>query len=176
MPSCGLFLDVGVNSRGYHGNSWLAPDADWDRFISFEHYLEVAELAHSGGFAAVFLSDHPALRRAADNRPLHSLDPIVLFTALAARVPDIGFVITASSSYNSPYNLARRLAGLDHISGGRVIWNVVSSFSPDIAADFGAAPLRHCGATNNSTATRTRTRCCARSPTGTVCRSIPIPC
>ncbi|MFC8527407.1 NtaA/DmoA family FMN-dependent monooxygenase [Nocardia sp. NPDC057227] len=136
-----LHLNVGVNSTGYHGNSWLAPDAAWDRWVSFEHYVAVAELARGAGFDAVFLSDHPALQRAPGNRPLHSLDPIVLFTALAARVPDIGFVITASSSYNSPYNLARRLASLDHISGGRVIWNVVSSFNPDIAANFGAEPL-----------------------------------
>ncbi|MET8649951.1 NtaA/DmoA family FMN-dependent monooxygenase [Nocardia aurea] len=141
MPSRRLFLNVGVNSTGYHGNSWLAPDAAWDRFLSFDHYVEVARLAREGGFDAVFLSDHPALQRADTSRPLHSLDPIVLFTALAAQVPDIGFVVTASSSYNSPYNLARRLSSMDHISGGRVIWNVVSSFNPDIAANFGSAPL-----------------------------------
>jgi len=141
MPERRLFLNVGVNSTGYHGNSWLAPGTRWDRFVSFDHYVEVARLAHEGTFDAVFVSDHPALQRAAANRPLHSLDPIVLFSALAAGVPDIGFVITASSTYNSPYNLARRLASLDHVSGGRVIWNVVSSFNPDIAANFGSEPL-----------------------------------
>ncbi|MCX4099196.1 NtaA/DmoA family FMN-dependent monooxygenase [Nocardia sp. alder85J] len=130
-----------MNSTGYSGQSWPDAAGRWDRFVSFDHYLEVARLAHQGTFDAVFLSDHPALQAVNTARPLHSLDPIVLFTALAARVPDIGFVITASSSYNSPYNLARRLASLDHISGGRVIWNVVSSFNPDIAANFGAAPL-----------------------------------
>jgi hypothetical protein len=60
---------------------------------------------------------------------------------IAAVVPDIGFLLTVFSSYNAPYNLARRLASLDQISGGRVIWNIVSSFNPDIAANFGAAPL-----------------------------------
>ncbi|WP_019926104.1 NtaA/DmoA family FMN-dependent monooxygenase [Nocardia sp. BMG111209] len=130
-----------MNSTGYSGQSWPDPAGRWDKFVSFDHYLEAARLAHQGTFDAVFLSDHPALQAVATARPLHSLDPIVLFTALAARVPDIGFVITASSSYNSPYNLARRLASLDHISGGRVIWNVVSSFNPDIAANFGSAPL-----------------------------------
>ncbi|MGN2639065.1 LLM class flavin-dependent oxidoreductase [Nocardia takedensis] len=141
MPQDRLFLNVGVNSTGYHRNSWSAPGQRWDRFLSTEHYLAVTELAHRGTFDAIFLSDHPALQRAETSRPLHSLDPIVLFTALTARVPDIGVVITASSSYNSPYNLARRLASLDHLSGGRVIWNVVSSFNPDIAANFGAEPL-----------------------------------
>lgn len=136
-----LFLSVAVNSTGSAGRSWAWPGTEWGRFSDWNHYLRSAQLAHDGGFDIVFLSDHPALQRDNSSRPLHSFDPTVLFTAIAASVPDIGFFLTASSSYNSPYNLARRLATLDHISGGRVIWNVVSSFNPDIAANFSAAPL-----------------------------------
>jgi FMN-dependent oxidoreductase (nitrilotriacetate monooxygenase family) len=136
-----LYLSVAINSTGSAGRSWAWPDTDWTRFSRFEHYLRSAQLAHEGVFDIVFVSDHPALQRDNTTRPLHSFDPTVLFSAIAAQVPDIGFFLTASSSYNSPYNLARRLATLDHISGGRVIWNVVSSFNPDIAANFGAAPL-----------------------------------
>ncbi|MET0901321.1 MAG: NtaA/DmoA family FMN-dependent monooxygenase [Mycobacterium sp.] len=136
-----LFLSVAVNSTGSAGKSWAAPGTSWGRFSDWDHYLRSAQLARDGGFDIVFLSDHPALQRDNTSRPLHSFDPTVLFAAIAASVPDIGFFLTASSSYNSPYNLARRLATLDHISGGRVIWNVVSSFNPDIAANFGDAPL-----------------------------------
>lgn len=136
-----LFLSVALNSTGSAGKSWAWPGTTWSRFSDYDHYLRSAKLAHDGGFDIVFLSDHPALQRDNTSRPLHSFDPTVLFTAIAASVPDIGFFLTASSSYNSPYNLARRLATLDHISGGRVIWNVVSSFNPDIAANFSAAPL-----------------------------------
>ncbi|MET0389425.1 MAG: NtaA/DmoA family FMN-dependent monooxygenase [Polyangiales bacterium] len=140
-PKRRLFLSVAVNSTGSSEKSWAWPGTDWKRFSSYEHYVRSAQLAHDGVFDIVFVSDHPALQRDNSSRPLHSFDPTVLFAAIAAAVPDIGFLLTASSSYNSPYNLARRLATLDHISGGRVIWNVVSSFNPDIAANFGAAPL-----------------------------------
>ena len=136
-----LFLSVAVNSTGSAGRSWAWPGTTWSRFSNWDHYVRSAQLAREGVFDIVFLSDHPALQRDNTSRPLHSFDPTVLFAALAATVPDIGFFLTASSSYNSPYNLARRLATLDHISGGRVIWNVVSSFNPDIAANFGGAAL-----------------------------------
>ncbi|WP_246719476.1 LLM class flavin-dependent oxidoreductase [Rhizobium laguerreae] len=74
-------------------------------------------------------------------RPLHSFEPLTLSTALAVAVPDIGFEITVSSTCSAPYDLARRLATLDHISGGRVICNIVSSFNPAVAANYGSAPL-----------------------------------
>jgi FMN-dependent oxidoreductase (nitrilotriacetate monooxygenase family) len=136
-----LYLAAGINSTGWAGSSWSWPGTRWNRFNDFGHYLRATRLAHDGVLDAVFVSDHTALQKDGWSRPLHSFDPTVLFAALAAAVPDVGFVLTASSSYNSPYNLARRLATLDAISGGRVIWNVVSSFNPDIAANFGAAPL-----------------------------------
>jgi FMN-dependent oxidoreductase (nitrilotriacetate monooxygenase family) len=136
-----LHLAVGINSTGYIGSSWSWPGTRWNRFNDFQHYLGVTRLAHQGVLDAVFVSDHTALQADRTTRPLHSFDPIVLFSALAASVPDIGFVLTASSSYNSPYNLARRLASLDSISGGRLVWNVVSSFNPDIAANFGTDGL-----------------------------------
>lgn len=140
-PKRRLFLSVAINSSGSAERSWAWPGTEWNRWSDFNHYLRSAQLAHEGRFDIVFVSDHPALQRDGSARPIHSFDPTVLFSAIAAAVPDIGFLLTASSSYNSPYNLARRLATLDHISGGRVIWNVVSSFNPDIAANFGAAPL-----------------------------------
>ncbi|BCJ47673.1 nitrilotriacetate monooxygenase [Actinoplanes ianthinogenes] len=136
-----LILSVALNSTGSAARSWAAAGTKWNRFVDWNHYLRSAQLAHEGVFDIVFVSDHPALQRDNTSRPIHSFDPTVLFSAVAAAVPDIGFLLTASTSYNSPYNLARRLATLDHISGGRVIWNVVSSFNPDIAANFGAAPL-----------------------------------
>jgi FMN-dependent oxidoreductase (nitrilotriacetate monooxygenase family) len=141
MTNHRLYLSVAINSTGSAGNSWAWPGTKWNRFSEWDHYLRSARLAHEGVFDIVFVSDHPALQRDNTTRPIHSFDPTVLFSAIAAAVPDIGFLLTASSSYNSPYNLARRLATLDHISGGRVIWNIVSSFNPDVAANFGSAPL-----------------------------------
>jgi FMN-dependent oxidoreductase (nitrilotriacetate monooxygenase family) len=136
-----LYLSAVLHSTGSAGSSWAWPGTQWNRFNDFSHYLRSAQLAREGVFDMVFVSDQPALQRENYSRPLHTFDPTVLFSALAVTVPDIGFLLTASSSYNSPYNLARRLATLDTISGGRVAWNVVSTFNPDVAANFGAAPL-----------------------------------
>ncbi|WP_245819598.1 NtaA/DmoA family FMN-dependent monooxygenase [Rhodococcoides yunnanense] len=136
-----LILSAGINSTGYSAGSWNSPGRSWNRFLDYSHYRNAAEIAHDGGLDALFLSDHPALQRDNTSRPIHTFDPIVLFASLAAAVPDIGFFLTASTSYNSPYNLARRLASLDHISGGRVVWNAVTSFNPDVASNFGSDPL-----------------------------------
>jgi FMN-dependent oxidoreductase (nitrilotriacetate monooxygenase family) len=136
-----LNLAVAIHGTGSAALSWKWPGTKWNRFNDFQFYRHSAEIAHRGVLDAVFVSDHPALSRDSSRAPTHVFDPTVLFSAIAAAVPDIGFVLTASSTYNSPYNLARQLASLDTISGGRLIWNAVSNFNPDIAANFGADPL-----------------------------------
>jgi FMN-dependent oxidoreductase (nitrilotriacetate monooxygenase family) len=140
-PQRRLNLAVAIHGTGSANLSWKWPGTKWNRFNDFDFYRRSAEIAHRGVLDAVFVSDHPALTRDSSRAPTHVFDPTVLFSAIAAAVPDIGFVLTASSTYNSPYNLARRLGSLDTISGGRVIWNAVANFNPDIAANFGAAPL-----------------------------------
>lgn len=141
MSTRRLNLGVAIHGTGSAALSWRWPGTTWNRFADFGFYQRSAEIARRGVLDAVFVSDHPALSRDSSRAPTHVFDPTVLFAAIAGAVPDIGFVLTASSTYNSPYNLARRLASLDHISGGRVIWNAVANFNPDIAANFGAAPL-----------------------------------
>ncbi|MDQ1102777.1 NtaA/DmoA family FMN-dependent monooxygenase [Nocardioides zeae] len=137
-----VFLAAAINGAGWSRAAARWPGTRWNRFNDVAHYREAAEIARRGVLDAVFVSDHPALSSfGLEGGPPHSLDPIPLFAALAASVPDVGFVLTASTTYNSPYNLARRLATLDAISGGRLVWNAVSSFNPDVAANFGAAPL-----------------------------------
>jgi FMN-dependent oxidoreductase (nitrilotriacetate monooxygenase family) len=136
-----LNLNVGINSTGYVGNAWKYRTGTRHDIVDPAYYLRLTQLAHRGLFDAVFFSDHPALMTDPNGRPFHTLDPLILLTALAAQVPDIGLVLTASSTYNSPYNLARRTQTLDIISGGRLIVNIVSSFNPNVAANFGSAPL-----------------------------------
>ncbi|MGR9132329.1 NtaA/DmoA family FMN-dependent monooxygenase [Rhizobium leguminosarum] len=136
-----LILTAGINSTGYLADSWRHVGGSPLVFAEFDHYLRTTRIAHAGTLDAVFFSDHPALGADPAQRPLHSFEPLTLSTALAVAVPDIGFEITVSSTYSAPYDLARRLATLDHISGGRVICNVVSSFNPAVAANYGSAPL-----------------------------------
>ena len=136
-----LNLNVGINTTGYLANAWRYRTGTRHDINDPDYYRRLTELAHKGLFDAVFFSDHPALMTDPNGRPFHTIDPLILCTALAAQVPDIGFVATMSSTYNSPYNLARRTQSTDIISGGRLIINIVSSFNPNVAANFGAEPL-----------------------------------
>ncbi|WP_377296300.1 NtaA/DmoA family FMN-dependent monooxygenase [Rhizobium sp. SGZ-381] len=136
-----LNLNVGINTTGYLANAWKYRTGDRHDINDPDYYRRLTELAHKGRFDAVFFSDHPALLTDPLSRPFHTLDPLILCTTLSAQVPDIGFVATITSTYNSPYNLARRVQSLDIVSGGRLIVNVVSSFNPNVAANFSNAPL-----------------------------------
>jgi len=136
-----LNLNVGVNTTGYLPGAWKYRTGTRHEITDPDYYRRLTELAHRGLFDAVFFSDHPALMTDPNGRPFHTIDPLILSTALAAQVPDIGFVATMSSTYNSPYNLARRTQSADIVSGGRLIINIVSSFNPNVAANFGSEPL-----------------------------------
>ncbi|MCL6652196.1 nitrilotriacetate monooxygenase [Agrobacterium rubi] len=140
-PQRRLNLNVGINTTGYLPNAWKYRAGTRHDINDIDYYRHLTEIAHKGRFDAVFLSDHPALLTDPLSRPFHTIDPLILSTSLAAQVPDIGFVATISSTYNSPYNLARRTQSIDIVSGGRLIINVVSSFNPNVAANFGNAPL-----------------------------------
>jgi FMN-dependent oxidoreductase (nitrilotriacetate monooxygenase family) len=136
-----LNLNVGVNTTGYLTKAWKYRSGRRDDVWDGDYYRRLTELAHRGRFDAVFFSDHPALMTDPEGRPLHTLDPLILSSTLAGQVPDIGFVVTTSSTYNSPYNFARRAQTADILSGGRFIFNIVSSFSSNVAANFSSAPL-----------------------------------
>lgn len=136
-----LHLNIGLNTTGYLEAAWPHGNTRITEINDPGFYLRIARLAHRGRFDALFLSDHPALRTGAGSRPFHTLDPLILLTHLAAQVPDLGLVATMSTTYNSPYNLARRAQSVDVVTAGRLIVNMVSSFNPDVAAYFGAEPL-----------------------------------
>ena len=141
MTTRQMNLNVGINTTGYGGAAWRARTGTPADINDPAYYLRLAQLAHRGRFDALFLSDHPALMRDPAQRPLHTLDPLILLTFLAGQVPDIGLVATISTTYNSPYNLARRAQSIDLLTGGRLIVNMVSSFNPAVAANFGNDPL-----------------------------------
>jgi FMN-dependent oxidoreductase (nitrilotriacetate monooxygenase family) len=140
-PARQLNLNIGVNTTGYLAQAWRWRSGRPSDIHDPAYYRRLTETAHRGRLDAVFFSDHPALRTTPADRPFHTLDPLVLAGVLTAQVPDIGVVATVSTSYNAPYNLARRAQTVDITSGGRLILNLVSSFNPDVAANFGNAPL-----------------------------------
>ncbi len=129
---------IGVNTLGLgqRPSAWqheaLAPTA----LVDPEHWVEVARTAERGALDALFLADGPALREP-NARPTGFLDPTQTFAAVASGTEHIGLIATASSTFNDPVELARRLLTLDHVSGGRTGWNVVTTASVPVAKNFG---------------------------------------
>lgn len=125
-----------------HTAAWRYPDGLPDANFNFQHLKRFTQKLEQGCFDAFFMADHlavlnmplDALKRSAT---VTSFDPLVLLPALAAVTEHIGLMATASTTYNEPYHVARRFASLDHISGGRAAWNVVTSGNPDESRNFG---------------------------------------
>ena len=131
-----LHLNAFLMGVGHHEAAWRLPESDVRRSWSVEHYQDLARIAERGKLDSLFLADSPVQQEGA-HRPTGKLEPTLLLTALAMATEHIGLIATASTSYNEPYNLARRFASLDHISGGRAGWNIVTTAGDDAARNFG---------------------------------------
>ncbi|MFF6995054.1 LLM class flavin-dependent oxidoreductase [Streptomyces sp. NPDC008313] len=132
-----LRLNAFLMNTGHHEVSWRLPESDPYASVDLGHYRELARIAERGTFDSLFLADGPVLFSSVGQRPSGALEPITLLTALATATEHIGLIATASTSYNSPYNLARRFASLDHLSGGRAGWNIVTTAGAEAARNFG---------------------------------------
>jgi FMN-dependent oxidoreductase (nitrilotriacetate monooxygenase family) len=142
VPDRQLHFNLNAFSTGVYPGSWLLPDALDDAFYNIEHYRNLARTIERGKFDAFFLADAPALSAEIGPRPPfgHGFDPIVLLSAIAGSTTHLGLIATCSTTYNAPYDLARRLASLDHVSGGRAGWNAVTTVNAEVAANFGGQP------------------------------------
>ncbi|GIE98605.1 LLM class flavin-dependent oxidoreductase [Paractinoplanes rishiriensis] len=131
-----LHLNAFLMTVGHHEAAWRLPESDPFAHIDVRHYQELARTAERGRLDSLFLADSPVLWNSIGRRPAGGLEPTVLLTALAGVTRHIGLIATASTTYNEPFNLARRFASLDHISGGRAGWNVVTTAGLDAARNF----------------------------------------
>jgi FMN-dependent oxidoreductase (nitrilotriacetate monooxygenase family) len=136
-PERQLHFNAFLMSCGHHEAAWRLPGSDPFASLDIGHWANLAQIAERGTFDSIFLADGPALWGHARYRPGGALEPTVLLTALAGVTSRIGLIATASTTYNEPYNLARRFASLDHISGGRAGWNIVTTAGRDAALNFG---------------------------------------
>ncbi|MFI9522166.1 LLM class flavin-dependent oxidoreductase [Streptomyces narbonensis] len=132
-----LHLNAFLMGVGHHEAAWRLPESDPYASWDVEHYRNLARIAERGRLDSLFLADSPGLMGDPARRPGGRLEPTVLLTALAGVTEHIGLIATASTSYNEPYNLARRFASLDHVSGGRAGWNIVTTAGADAARNFG---------------------------------------
>jgi len=144
MPRRQLHLGLNTLSAGMHPGAWLMPEADPLGYIKRDQWLRLAQIAERGTLDAIFLADEPGINLGPDNAlpgPFFAaLDPIVLLSSLASVTTHLGLAATISTSYEEPYNVARRVASLDHVSGGRAAWNVVTTVDGSVSGNFGTRP------------------------------------
>ncbi|WP_186188281.1 LLM class flavin-dependent oxidoreductase [Burkholderia gladioli] len=135
-PPRRLHLNVNAWLQGFAPSSWRVPGNSPRGFVEIEHYLRIARIAEAGKFDAIFLADSVSLDGLATG-PITALEPTVVLTAVAGATTHLGLIATASTSYNEPYNLARRFASLDLVSGGRAGWNIVTTADLQSARNHG---------------------------------------
>src|SRR2546429_7708948 len=145
-----LRLGAFMRPVGIHTAWWRYPGAYPDANFNLKHLIRFAQTLERGRFDAFFMADHlsvlnmpmAALKRSAT---VTSFDPLTLLPALAMFTEHLGLIATASTTFEPPYLIARRFASLDHISGGRAGWNLVTTSNPDAAPNFGLTEQKEHG-------------------------------
>ncbi len=138
-----MHIGAFFKNTGHHIAAWRSPDSQPDAGINLKHYVACAQTAERAGFDFLFYADSAATREAHIDSLHRSsqytayFEPTTLLASLATATERIGLVATQTTSYNEPYNIARRFASLDHLSAGRAGWNVVTSGNDAEALNFG---------------------------------------
>ena len=131
-----LKLGFILHGVGRTWNDWRHPDRETDASTSLSYYQRQAEIAERGKFDFLFVADSLSITEKSSPHYLNRFEPLTILSALAATTSRIGLVGTLTVSYSEPFNVARQFASLDHLSGGRAGWNVVTSWLGDTAANF----------------------------------------
>ena len=136
-------LGAFIPTTSQHVAGWRHPESRPQDHLNIDYAIELAKTAERGLFDAYFLADGLSVRWSSAIEGEKGLgdkgvgfEPVTLFAALSAVTQNIGFIATASTTYEDPYILARKFASLDHISKGRAAWNVVTTASADAAKNF----------------------------------------
>ena len=137
-----LRLGAFMRPVSIHTGAWRYPGAIPDANFNFPVLKRLIQKLEAGKFDAFFMADHlavlnmpiDALKR---SHTVTSFEPFTLLSALAGATEHIGLIATGSTTFDEPYHVARRFASLDHISGGRAGWNIVTTSNPDAALNFG---------------------------------------
>ncbi|MDX5364625.1 MAG: LLM class flavin-dependent oxidoreductase [Pseudazoarcus pumilus] len=131
-----MHINLFMFGCGHHNAAWRHPDSPVERLGDIRFYEEMAQLAERGKLDAVFLADGHAAVNLTDG-PRWFLEPVTMLTAMARATSRIGLICTVSSTFYTPFHAARLIGSLDHISGGRVGWNVVTSMFDAEARNHG---------------------------------------
>ncbi len=137
-----LHLGAFMRPASIHTGAWRYPGAWPDMNFNIAHLKRSIQTLERAKFDAFFMADHMAVL----NMPIDALkrshtttsfEPFTLLSALSQVTERIGLVATGSTTFDAPYHVARRFASLDHLSGGRAGWNIVTTSNPDAALNFG---------------------------------------
>ena len=115
---------------------WRHPDAQPTASTDFQFYKRQAQVAEAGKFDFLFVADSVYITEKSSPHYLNRFEPLTILSALAGATNNIGLVGTLTVSYSEPFNVARQFSSLDHISGGRAGWNVVTSWLEGSAANY----------------------------------------
>jgi FMN-dependent oxidoreductase (nitrilotriacetate monooxygenase family) len=138
MSARPLHFNAFIWPNGYHESAWRVVGDDVHGVLRLPYYADIARIAERGLMDSIFLADNIAIAEyRATYLPQTQFDPISVLSALAAVTSHIGLIGTGSTTYSKPWELARRFATLDHLSGGRAGWNIVTTVTPLAAAAFG---------------------------------------
>jgi FMN-dependent oxidoreductase (nitrilotriacetate monooxygenase family) len=132
-----MHINLFIQGRGHHEAAWRHPKSSALALTDIRYTVEMAQKAEAGCFDSIFLADVLGLWNDVESTPFNWLEPITALTAVAMATRRIGLIATCSTTYTESYNLARQFASLDHISGGRAGWNIVTTWSPQAGANFG---------------------------------------
>ena len=132
-----LKLGAMVHGVGHGWGEWRHPQAQPNASVNFGFYQQQAHLAEAAKFDFVFIADSLHIHAKSSPHYLNRFEPLTILSALAATTHNIGLVATVTVSYTEPFQVARQFASLDHISGGRAGWNVVTSWLSGTADNFG---------------------------------------
>ena len=141
-----MILGMHALPLGGHLAGWRHAEAFDRSCMSLPNTIEVAKLAEQGLFDMLFLADGNGVRQmdkpklfqanSPSDRPA-VFEPVTLFAALSQHTQRLGFVATATTSYDPPYLIARKFASLDHLSAGRAGWNLVTTQYVEDSRNFG---------------------------------------
>jgi N-acetyl-S-(2-succino)cysteine monooxygenase len=136
-----IHLAVFAQGVGAAQSVWRSPRTDPEQVHTLAHWARIARTAEEGRFDAVFIADALNLSQSIGTDATERPDPIVVLSALAAVTTRIGLVGTSSTTYNAPFTVARQFATLDHLSGGRAGWNIVTTAIAAAAGNYGGGEL-----------------------------------
>ncbi len=130
-------LNAFLMNVGHHDAAWRHPRTQPERITDLSYFQEVARTAERGKLDSLFLADGVALWGNARFNAVGGFEPLTLLSALAVATEHIGLIATVSTTFNEPFHVARKFASLDHLSGGRAGWNIVTSGNVAEARNFG---------------------------------------